>query len=40
MTNIEIALLLLGVGSLCLMGANHFINEEKKELRNKRCICR
>jgi len=39
MNNIEIALFLLGIGGLCIVGARHFINEERKELRNRRCVC-
>ncbi len=39
MGNIDIALLLLGIGGLCILGARHFIDEERKELRNRRCVC-
>jgi len=39
MENSDIALILLGIAGICVVGAKHFIDEERKELRNRNCVC-
>ncbi len=40
MSNSDIALLLLGLAGLCVVGAKHFIDEDRKELQNRKCLCK
>jgi hypothetical protein len=40
MGEIDGAIILLGIAGICVLGAKYLIDEQKKALTNRRCVCR